>query len=54
MLIVISPAKTLDFETEASLEKFTQATFLDKSQALIDELKQFIDSGCRIINEIKR
>lgn len=40
MLIVISPAKTLDFETEASLEKFTQATFLDKSQALIDELKQ--------------
>lgn len=39
MLIVISPAKTLDFETAPSTEKYSQPRFLPQSQQLIDELK---------------
>lgn len=39
MLIVISPAKTLDFETAPSTEKFSQPRFLPQSQMLINELK---------------
>jgi cytoplasmic iron level regulating protein YaaA (DUF328/UPF0246 family) len=40
MLIVISPAKTLDFDTASPLKKSTQPTFLDHSQQLIDTLRQ--------------
>lgn len=39
MLIVISPAKTLDYDSPAATKKFTQAQFLDKSEVLIDVLK---------------
>jgi cytoplasmic iron level regulating protein YaaA (DUF328/UPF0246 family) len=39
LLIVISPAKTLDFETAPSTEKCTQPRFLPQSQQLINELK---------------
>ncbi len=39
MLIVISPAKTLDFETAPSTEKCSQPRFLPQSQQLINELK---------------
>lgn len=40
MLIVISPAKTLDFETPASTKKHTLPGFLDDSAELIDHLRQ--------------
>lgn len=40
MLIVISPAKTLDFETAPSTEKCSQPRFLPQSQQLINELKE--------------
>ncbi|PHS26354.1 MAG: peroxide stress protein YaaA [Methylophaga sp.] len=40
MLIVISPAKTLDFETEPVTSEHTQSRFLDQSQQLIDDLKK--------------
>ena len=40
MLIVISPAKTLDFETAPSTEKCSQPRFLPQSQQLINELKK--------------
>jgi cytoplasmic iron level regulating protein YaaA (DUF328/UPF0246 family) len=40
MLTLISPAKTLDFETPAVTETFTQADFLDHSAELIDQLKE--------------
>ncbi|MBX2878660.1 MAG: peroxide stress protein YaaA [Granulosicoccus sp.] len=40
MLIVISPAKTLDFETPPKTSKFTQPAHLDRSQTLIDTLKK--------------
>ena len=40
MKIVISPAKTLDFETPAKTEVFSQPDYLDHSQQLINELKE--------------
>ena len=40
MLIVVSPAKTLDFETKARTRKFTQPEFLEESSALVEDLKQ--------------
>jgi cytoplasmic iron level regulating protein YaaA (DUF328/UPF0246 family) len=40
MLMVISPAKTLDFDTPAKTKQATTPDFLDQSQALIDDLQQ--------------
>ncbi|MCL4160779.1 UNVERIFIED_CONTAM: hypothetical protein GTU68_011350 [Idotea baltica] len=39
MLTVISPAKTLDFDSKPVTKTHTQPHFLPQSQALIDELK---------------
>lgn len=39
MLIVISPAKTLDFETPARTSEYTMPDFLDDSAVLIDQLR---------------
>lgn len=39
MLVVISPAKSLDYETPVKIRKFTQADFLDDSAQLISQLK---------------
>jgi uncharacterized protein len=41
MLIVISPAKTLDYETPAKTKVFTTPDFLDNSQQLINRLRNF-------------
>ena len=41
MLIVISPAKTLDFETPPGAPAFTMPDFLDDSAELIDELRSY-------------
>lgn len=40
MLIVISPAKTLDFETAPTTQEFTQPELLKESKKLISELKK--------------
>ena len=40
MLVVISPAKTLDFETKPNTEKYSQPRYLGQSQTLIDTLRQ--------------
>jgi cytoplasmic iron level regulating protein YaaA (DUF328/UPF0246 family) len=40
MLHLISPAKTLDFETPPKIAEFTQPQFLEHSQELIAELRQ--------------
>jgi cytoplasmic iron level regulating protein YaaA (DUF328/UPF0246 family) len=40
MLTVISPAKTLDFETPPTTQRFTQPQYLDHSQALITQLRE--------------
>ncbi|HEX8587848.1 peroxide stress protein YaaA [Pseudomonas sp.] len=39
MLMVISPAKTLDFETPPVTKRYTQPQFLDHSQELITQLR---------------
>lgn len=41
MLIVISPAKTLDFETPSQTKHYTEPRFLAESQQLVDQLKEF-------------
>ncbi len=40
MLILVSPAKTLDFESPPLFDDNTQPEFLDHSQELIDQLKK--------------
>ena len=40
MIIVISPAKTLDFETPSAAQTHTLPDFLDDSAQLIDQLRQ--------------
>lgn len=41
MLSVISPAKTLDFETPATTAQYTQPDHLERSQALVDILRGY-------------
>ena len=40
MLLVISPAKTLDYETPPATSRFTQPEFLDHAQELIQQLRE--------------
>lgn len=41
MLVVISPAKTLDFETPARTSVASTPAFLDDSQLLVDRMREF-------------
>ncbi|WP_163560630.1 peroxide stress protein YaaA [Halomonas sp. NO4] len=41
MLSVISPAKSLDFETPPTTAHYTQPDFLDRSQTLVDILRDY-------------
>lgn len=41
MLILISPAKTLDYETPAKTKRFTVPGFLEDSEVLVDILKKY-------------
>ena len=40
MLIVVSPAKSLDFYTPAKTNKFTTPSFLKESQKLVKDLRK--------------
>ena len=40
MLIVVSPAKSLDFETKAPTRKFTDPQYLAESTQLVDQLRK--------------
>ncbi|WP_019506312.1 peroxide stress protein YaaA [Pleurocapsa sp. PCC 7319] len=40
MLILISPAKTLDFESSPSIDHFTQPDFLSETTTLVEQLRQ--------------
>jgi cytoplasmic iron level regulating protein YaaA (DUF328/UPF0246 family) len=40
MLVVVSPAKTLDFESAPITKAHTQPRFLEQSQLLVDDLKK--------------
>lgn len=41
MLVLLSPAKTLDYETPVPTQTFSQPQFVDQAQKLIDQLKTF-------------
>jgi len=41
VLIVVSPAKKLDYDTPPTTKKSTLPAFLDQSQILIDQLRQY-------------
>lgn len=41
MLILISPAKSLDFETQSSVQNYSEARFLKESNTLIKQLRKF-------------
>lgn len=40
MLMVVSPAKTLDYESELPTKKYTQPELLDDAKELIDQLRE--------------
>ena len=40
MLIVVSPAKSLDFETKAPTRKFTDPQYLEESTQLVGQLQK--------------
>jgi len=44
MIIVLSPAKKLDFQTPPTLAEHSQPRFLDQSQLLIEDLRQLSPS----------
>lgn len=44
MLLVISPAKTLDYQTPAQTERYTLPEHLDQSQLLIEQLRELSPS----------
>lgn len=41
MFVLLSPAKTLDYETPVATEQFTQPRFLEQSAQLVDVLKHY-------------
>lgn len=41
MLIVVSPAKKLDYDTPPTTDRFSQPDFLDQSQLLINNLRNY-------------
>ena len=43
MLIVISPAKTLDYETPPTTKKSTEPVFLERSAALVDDARRYVN-----------
>lgn len=45
MLLVISPAKTLDYETSPKTQQYTQPDFLDQSTLLIEALRELSPAG---------
>ena len=45
MLITLSPAKTLDFETESNLDSFTQPRMLEQSKVLNKRLRKLSKDG---------
>ena len=45
MLLVVSPAKNLDYETPIPTKRNTKVALLDKAQELIDGLKELSPQG---------
>ena len=41
MISIISPAKKLNFNSESQIKAFTQCDFLNESQKLVDQAKEY-------------
>ena len=41
MIVIVSPAKSLDLKSKPPTEEFSQAVFLDESSKLVDVLKEY-------------
>lgn len=54
MLMVISPAKTLDYETPVTTSEFTIPDYLDKSAELVDEVKKKSPNDLKSIMQISQ
>jgi len=52
MLIVLSPAKTFDYQTPLTLAEYSQAQFLEQSQALIESLRELSPSALASLMKI--
>src|SRR5690554_2863597 len=52
MLAIVSPSKSLDFESELPTNLYTEPEFLDQSQLLIDQLRGFDVDGLRELMSI--
>jgi hypothetical protein len=52
MLVLLSPSKTLDYETEPQTTAYTQPALLDESETLIDILREFDIEGLRELMDI--
>ncbi len=52
MLVLLSPAKSLDYETPAQTDQFTQPEFLDDAQELIDVLRDYSHEELRELMDI--
>ena len=52
MLILISPAKTLDFETRSNISLFTQPEFLEQTSQLVDQLRQLSATEISVLLKI--
>jgi len=52
MLLVLSPSKTLDYETKFSLKEHTQPIFLKDSERLVAKLKTFSEAQVAEMMEI--
>ena len=52
MIIVISPAKKLDFKTKSKVKKHTVPGFLDKSAELMEDLRQFAPTDLAVLMNV--
>lgn len=52
MLVLLSPAKSLDYETPPQTEKFSTPEFLDDAKVLIDELREYSIDELRNLMDI--
>ena len=52
MITILSPAKSLNFKTQAQTKKYSQAVFLSESNIIISELKKYSPGNLRELMHI--
>ncbi len=43
MLIILSPAKTLDFDSPVNVQEFTRPDFVEQSKLLVEQLREYLN-----------